>query len=87
MTHRKGRRPLNIYIRPLAHWAESQGWTVLVEPQGATVFYDQEGTYIARYPSDPSNPHRRLTDVLAAMKRAGLPLPGPGEWRPARRTG
>jgi hypothetical protein len=79
---------LDIDIRPLAYWANRQGWTIVVDARGAR-FFSPEGVYIVTYPHHPAHPIRRLADVRTALKTAGLPIPtlGPSARRPQRRTG
>ena len=79
---------MDIDIRSLAHWAHHQGWTVVVDSRGAR-FFTPKGVYIVTYPHQPPHPRRRLVDVQAALKSAGLSIPatGPGARRFQRQTG
>lgn len=80
---------MNTEIAKLAKWAASQGWDVRDDAKGYTRFYNPEGDYIAQYPATPSNPRRRMADLMVALKRAGLQVPPPSkkEQRAMRRKG
>lgn len=47
--------------------------------KGYRRFYTPNGTYVVRYPATPSNPYRRLRDVLIAVRTHGLPWPPPSK--------
>lgn len=66
-------------IDELIAWARSQGWTVSTDADGYRRFYTPGGTYVVRYPATPSNPRRRLLDVVTAVRRHGLPWPAPSK--------
>jgi hypothetical protein len=70
---------MNSDIKDLAKWAESQGWTVEDTKSNYTMFYDTNGDYVGRYPATPSNPRRRMADLVTALKRAGLQVPPPSK--------
>jgi hypothetical protein len=55
------------------------GLEVVDDANGYTRFYNPQGVYIARYPATPSNPYRRMRDLLVALKKAGLPWPPPSK--------
>ena len=78
---------MNSDIRKIAAWAQDQGWTVRDDASGYTRFYSPAGAYVARYPATPSNPRRRMADLVTALRRNGLPWPPPskGEQRSRRR--
>jgi hypothetical protein len=75
-------------IDRLIEWARSQGWTVEIDANGYRRFHTPDGTYVVRYPATPSNPRRRLLDVLTAIRRHGLAWPPPSkkEQRSQRRN-
>lgn len=62
-------------IDRLIDWARSQGWDVRTDNNGYRRFYTPDGTYVARYPATPSNPYRRLLDVVTATRAHGLTWP------------
>jgi hypothetical protein len=66
-------------IESLLAWARSQGFEVKVDGKGYRRIYTSNGRYITRYPATPSNPRRRYTDVLVALKSAGLVWPPPSK--------
>lgn len=66
-------------IDQLIAWARSQGWRIEVDANGYRRFYAPNGTYVVRYPATPSNPRRRLLDVITATRRFGLPWPAPSK--------
>lgn len=74
-------------IDKVIRWATSQGYRVEVDRNGYRRFYAPDGTYLARYPATPSNPRRRLLDVIIALRQAGLtwPPPSKSEQRAQRR--
>lgn len=74
-------------IDDVIKWARSQGWDVRRDSSGYRRFYRPDGTYVVRYPATPSNPHRRLLDVLKALRDNGLGWPPPSkkEQRSGRR--
>ncbi|MGH8922608.1 MAG: hypothetical protein ACRD0H_30440 [Actinomycetes bacterium] len=76
-------------IDKLIAWACSQGWTVRTDANGYRRFYAPGGDYVARYPATPSNPQRRLLDVVTAVRAYGLTWPSPSkkEQRAERRKG
>ncbi|MBU8830848.1 hypothetical protein [Mycolicibacterium goodii] len=80
---------MNSDIKDLADWAKSQGWRVNDDASGYTRFFDPEGNYVCRYPATPSNPRRRMADVMVALRKAGLQVPPPSkkEQRALRRKG
>ena len=80
---------MNRDIKELAAWASSQGWRVEDDASGYTRFYSVEGAYVVRYPATPSNPRRRMADLLVALKKAGLQVPPPSkkEQRAQRKKG
>ena len=66
-------------IEKLIAWARSQGWEVRTDSNGYRRFYRPDGTYVVRYPNSPSNPRRRLRDVITAVRANGLPWPAPSK--------
>ena len=66
-------------IDKLIDWASSQGFEVRYDAKGYRRFYTPGGTYIGRYPATPSNPRRRLAEVVSALRQAGLPWPPPSK--------
>lgn len=66
-------------ISAIIKWAESQKWTVEIDSKGYRRFIDPQGNFVVSYPAIPSNPRRRRTDVLVAVKKAGLPWPAPSK--------
>lgn len=76
-------------IDKLIAWAQSQGWNISTDANGYRRFYAPDGTYVVRYPATPSNPRRRLLDVVTATRRHGLTWPPPSkkEQRSQRRKG
>lgn len=66
-------------IDKLIAWACSQGWTVTVDANGYRRFHTPGGTYVTRYPATPSNPRRRLLDVVTAVRAHGLAWPPPSK--------
>lgn len=66
-------------IDKLIRWARSQGWDVRIDASGYRRFYAPDGTYVVRYPATPSNPRRRLHDVINATRRHGLAWPPPSK--------
>jgi hypothetical protein len=66
-------------IDKLIDWARSQGWEVKPDTKGYRRFHAPDGRYITRYPATPSNPRRRLLDVITAVRAAGLPWPAPSK--------
>jgi len=66
-------------IRAIARWAGSQGWTITGDTKGYTRFYDPRGRYVVSYPATPSNPRRRMNDLVTKLKAAGLELPPPSK--------
>ncbi len=66
-------------IDKLIAWACSQGWTVTVDANGYRRFHTPNGSYVTRYPATPSNPPRRLLDVVTAVRAHGLPWPPPSK--------
>lgn len=66
-------------IDKLIAWACSQGWTVTVDANGYRRFPTPDGIYVTRYPATPSNPRRRLLDVVTAVRAHGLPWPPPSK--------
>lgn len=60
-------------------WARSQGWEVRRDASGYRRFYTPDGDYVARYPATPSNPRRRLLDVLSKTRKRGLQWPPPSK--------
>lgn len=80
---------MNSDIADIAKWAKSQGWTVEDDSNGYTRFYSPEGVYVVRYPATPSNPYRRMRDLVGALTKNGLPWPPPSkkEQRAQRKKG
>ena len=80
---------MNSDITKVAKHARGNGWTVVDDAKGYTRFYDPKGNYITRYPATPSNPRRRMADLLGALAKAGLawPPPSKAELRSDRRRG
>jgi len=80
---------VNSDIHHIAKWAVSQGWRVEDDSKGYTRFHDPHGNYVAAYPATPSNPRRRMHDLLAKLKKAGLTWPAPSkkEQRTQRKRG
>ena len=76
-------------INKLIAWAKSQGWDVQSDADGYRRFYRPDGTYVVRYPATPSNPHRRLRDVIVEVRKHGLewPRPSKAELRSRRTNG
>ncbi len=76
-------------IDGLIDWARSQGWRVDTDSKGYRRFHKPDGTYIVRYPATPSNPYRRLRDVVTEVRTHGLewPKPSKSELRARRRKG
>jgi len=74
-------------IDKLVKWACSQGWTVRIDNDGYRRFFRPDGTYVVRYPATPSNPRRRLLDVITALRRHGLPWPAPSKKEQHARRG
>jgi hypothetical protein len=76
-------------IDKLIAWACSQGWRVERDAKGYRRFYAPDGSYVVRYPATPSNPRRRLADVVTAVRSYGLGWPPPSkkEQRALRRKG
>ena len=74
-------------IDRLIDWARSQGWRVDMDRSGYRRFHRPDGTYVVRYPATPSNPRRRLRDVVSAVRMHGLewPMPSKAELRSRRR--
>jgi hypothetical protein len=66
-------------IDKLIAWACSQGWTVTVDANGYRRFHTPDGTYVTYYPATPSNPRRRLLDVVTDVRRRGLTWPPPSK--------
>lgn len=66
-------------IDKLIAWACSQGFTVEVDHSGYRRFYAPDRSYIGRYPATPSNPRRRLADIVTALRRVGLTWPPPSK--------
>lgn len=66
-------------INKLIAWACSQGWEVRVDAHGYRRFYTPDGTYVVRYPATPSNPRRRLRDVVTVVRAHGLVWPPPSK--------
>jgi len=66
-------------IDKLIDWARSQGWSIEVDANGYRRFYAPDGSYVVRYPATPSNPRRRLLDVVTATRAHGLPWPPPSK--------
>lgn len=66
-------------IDKLIDWAGSQGFEVRLDSRGYRRFYAADGTYVGYYPATPSNPRRRLADIVVALRRAGLPWPPPNK--------
>ncbi len=50
-----------------------------IDNGGYRRFYAPNGTYVARYPATPSNPYRRLRDVVTAIRANGLDWPPPSK--------
>jgi len=80
---------MNPDIRKIAKWARSQHWTVADDASGYTHFYDPAGEHISRYPATPSNPRRRMEELIGNLRKAGLewPPPSKSEQRSRRRKG
>lgn len=75
-------------IDKLVDWARSQGWTVEIDRSGYRRFFTPGGQYVVYYPATPSNPRRRLLDVVTATRRHGLSWPPPSKKEQrARRRG
>jgi len=66
-------------IDKLAAWAKSQGWEVRIDANGYRRFYTPEGIYVVRYPATPSNPRRRLLEVITRLRAYGLTWPPPSK--------
>ncbi len=66
-------------IDKLVEWACSQGWEIRVDSKGYRRFYRPDGAYVGYYPATPSNPRRRLADIIAAVRRNGLGWPPPSK--------
>ena len=58
-------------------WARSQGWPVTTSTDGYRHFWTPDHQWVAKYPATPSNPRRRLTEVIVAIRKAGLEWPPP----------
>jgi hypothetical protein len=59
-------------LTDIVKWAKSQRWRVTTDSKGYSRFYDPVGNYITYYPATPRNARRRMADLCAALKRAGL---------------
>lgn len=70
---------MNAELRDIARWATSQRWTVVDDTKGYTRFYDPQGRYVVHYPATPSNPRRRMNDLITRLKAAGLEWPPPNK--------
>ena len=70
---------MNAEIRKVVEWARENGWTVEDTSNGYTRFYDPDGTYAGYYPATPSNPRRRLADLLGRLGKHGLVWPPPSK--------
>lgn len=68
-------------IDKLIRWAIGQGWRVEVDSKGYRRFFAPNGDYVVRYPATPSNPRRRLQDVITATRQYGLVWPPPSKAR------
>lgn len=66
-------------IDKVIKWVRSIGWTVENDSKGYRRFHTPDGRYVVRYPATPSNPARRLADVLTALKGEGVPWPPPSK--------
>jgi hypothetical protein len=58
---------------------EDLGWKVEVDANGYRRFFNPAGQYVVRYPATPSNPTRRLTEVIVALKAHKVPWPPPSK--------
>lgn len=74
-------------IDKLIDWALANGWEVRRDSKGYRRFFTPHGDYVASYPATPSNPRRRLREVVRTVHREGLSWPPPSkkELRAARR--
>jgi hypothetical protein len=66
-------------IAHIARWARRNGYRVEDDASGYTRFYDPTGNYIVRYPATPSNPRRRMADLVTSLKASGLQIPPPSK--------
>lgn len=77
-------------IDKVIHWVRSQGWSVTTDADGYRRFYTPDGDYVVLYPATPSNPRRRLPDVITALRGEGVTWPPAveeGATRPAQEGG
>jgi len=79
LTYRKDAAIVNREIKDIASWATRNEWTVVDDMKGYTRFYTPDGDYVARYPATPSNPRRRMADLITKLKKAGLEWPAPSK--------
>ncbi len=77
---------MNSDIKKIAKWAQDNGYRVEDDASGYTRFHGPDGKYVTRYPATPSNPRRRMADLLVDLKASGLQIPPPSkkEQRSAR---
>ncbi|MDN5759433.1 MAG: hypothetical protein L0H59_13050 [Tomitella sp.] len=66
-------------IDKLITWARSQGWEVRRDSNGYRRFYRPDGSYVGYYPATPSNPQRRLRDIVTLLRANGLEWPAPSK--------
>lgn len=66
-------------IDRLKDWAEQNGWDVKISSDGYRRFYRPDGTYVGHYPATPTNPRRRLADIVTRCRRNGLAWPPPSK--------
>jgi hypothetical protein len=88
LTVVKGKGIMATDFDKLVKWAESQKWNVERDASNHYQFYNPNGDHVTDYPSTPSS-QRRWQNLIAALKRAGLPWPPPSkkEQRAQRRRG
>lgn len=79
LTFRKRKVTMADDIDKLIGWARSQGWRVEIDNNGYRRFFTPDGVYVVRYPATPSNPRRRLRDVVTAVRAHGLEWPRPSK--------
>jgi hypothetical protein len=70
---------MNRDIRKIARWAEQNGYRVEDTARGYTRFFDPLNRYVVTYPATPSNPRRRMADLMTALKKSGLEMPPPSK--------
>jgi len=80
---------MNSEIGKIANWAARNQWTVRDDAKGYTHFYAPDGRHVAYYPATPSNPRRRMADLIGSLRANGLewPPPSKAEQRSRRRKG